>query len=79
MSAGRDVSDDELSPVRIVKNDDIRGDQVDTQTAGAGSQQENELLTTRRVVVVDGVDSVLVRGISVDAAVLCRTILKLCY
>lgn len=59
----------ESSPVGIEKNDNVRCHQVDTQTTRSSGKQEYKLLTSRRIVIVDGIDSVLVSSVSVDSAV----------
>jgi hypothetical protein len=57
-------------PVAVIKNDDVGAGEIDTQSASTGGQHENELLAVRLIVLVDGVDTVLVRGATVDTAVL---------
>jgi hypothetical protein len=57
-------------PVRVVQDDDVGGGEVDAEPAGAGGEEEDELLGAGLVVLVDGDDAVFVRRASVDAAVL---------
>ena len=59
-------------PIRIKENDDIGGNQVDTQTSSSSGEKESELLRSRSVVLVDGGDSILVVGSSIDSRIFCR-------
>ena len=56
-------------PVAVEENHDIRSDQVDTQTTGSGGEQEDKLLASGGVVLVDRIDTIFVRRVSVDTAV----------
>lgn len=58
-------------PVAVKEDDDVGGDEIDAETSRAGREEEGELLRVGRIVLVDGRNSVLVGGPSVDAAVLC--------
>jgi hypothetical protein len=58
-------------PVRIVENDDVGCGKVDTETTGSSSQEEDELLRVWLLIVVDSLETVFMRGTSVDPAVVC--------
>lgn len=57
-------------PVAIEQNDNVGGNEVDTETTRTGCQKEDELFTARGVVLVNRADTVLVRRVTVDTAVL---------
>ncbi len=54
------------------RNDDIGGRRIDTKSTRARRKQEDELLATRFVVIVNSRDTVFVGGTTVDTAVLCK-------
>ena len=56
-------------PITIIQDNDVCRRQIDTETAGTSCQQENELLASRPVVLVDSSNAVLVTGTSVNPAV----------
>ena len=60
----------EDSPITIIKNDNVCSCQVNAKTSRASSQQKDELLAIRFIVLVDCDDSVVVRRATIDAAVL---------
>ena len=57
-------------PVAVVDDDGIGGGEVDTQTSGAGGEEEDKLLRAGGVVRVDHVLARVPVGVTVDAAVL---------
>jgi hypothetical protein len=57
-------------PVTIIKDNNIGGSKIYAQTAGTGGQHKNELLAFVLIVLVDGVDTILVRGATINTAVL---------
>ena len=59
----------EISPITIVKDDDVRGRQVDTKTSGAGSKQKDKLLAARLIIFVDCDDPVVVSRAAIDATI----------
>ena len=65
-------------PVAIVQNNDVSRREVDAQTTSACSEQENELVTFRFVVLVDGGDAVFVGSSSIDTAVFLTETSDLC-
>ena len=58
-------------PVRVVKHDDVSSGEVDAEATGTCRKQEDELLRVGLIVLVDRDDTVLVRGPSINTAVLC--------
>ena len=58
-------------PITVVQDDDVGGGQVDTETTGTRGEQEDKLVAVGLVVLVDGSDTVIMSGSTVDAAVLC--------
>jgi len=58
-------------PVAIEEHYDVRGDEVDTKSTGTGRQQEDKLVATWLVVLVDHARSGVVIGTTIDPAVLC--------
>ena len=69
----------DYAPVAIVKHDDVRGRQVDTESTSTGSEQEDELLAARLVVLVDGNDTVFVCSATIDTTVLYRLVSRRAY
>ena len=60
-------------PITVVQDDDVGGGQVDTETTGTRGEQEDELVAVGLIVLVDGSDTVIMSGSTVDAAVLCSS------
>ena len=58
-------------PVAVEQYDNVGSDKVDSQTACSSREQEDELFAVGRVIVVDSLNTILMRSISVDPAVLC--------
>lgn len=56
-------------PVTVVQDDDVRRCQVDTQTTSTSGEQEDELLASGLVVIVNSGDTIFVTRASVDATV----------
>ena len=56
-------------PITVKQDDDVGCDEVDTETTGSGREQENKLFTLWRIVVVDGRNTGLVIGTTIDTAV----------
>ena len=56
-------------PITVEKDDNVSRSQVNTQSTSAGSQKEQELLRALLVVVVDGLNTVLMGGRTVDTAI----------
>lgn len=57
-------------PVAVKQDNNVGSDKVDTKTTSTGREQEDKLVAVRGVVVVNGRNTVVVGGITVDAAVL---------
>lgn len=60
------------SPVRVVENDDIGRDQVDTKTSSTSREQEDEFFGSRLVVSVDLFHTIFVSSSSVESTVFCE-------
>lgn len=58
------------SPVRVKEHHNVGRDEVDTQTTRTSREEEDKFLAARSIVVVDGGDTVLVRRVAINAAVL---------
>lgn len=58
-------------PIAVVQNDNIGCGQVDTQTSGARREQEDELVTARTVVLVDGDNSFVMCRATVNTTICC--------
>lgn len=63
-------------PITVVQDNNIGRDQVDTQTTSSCRQQEDKLVTVGFVVLVNTLDTVLMRSVSVDTAVLYKYLKK---
>jgi len=70
MSIKSEDTRDYCEPVAVVKDDDVGRGQIDAQTSSTCRQQEDELLAVWFAILVNGGDAILVRGTSIDAAVL---------
>jgi len=57
-------------PVAVIKDDDVSGRQVDSQTTGAGGKEENKFVASLLVVFVNGLNTVLVGSAPIDSTVL---------
>ena len=57
-------------PVTVIKDDDIGGRQVDTQTSSASGEQEDKFIASFFVVIVNGLNTVLMGSASIDPTVL---------
>lgn len=64
-------SENDISPIAVVQDDNIHSRQVDTETASAHGEQEDELLAPGLVVLVNRGDSVIMSCTAIDMAVLC--------
>jgi hypothetical protein len=60
------------SPVRVVENDNIGRDQVDTETSSTSSEQEDEFFGSRLIVSVDLFHTIFVSSSSVESTVFCE-------
>lgn len=56
-------------PVGIEQDDDVGGNEVDAETTSTRGKQEDELFATRGVVLVNRCDTILVCGVTINAAV----------
>ena len=56
-------------PITVVQNDDIGRSKIDAQTTSTGRQQEDEFLTTRFIVLVNGSNAILVSGTPINSTI----------
>jgi hypothetical protein len=57
-----------LIPITVVQNDNIDRSKIDAQTTSTGHQQD-EFLTTRFIVLVNGSNMILVSGTAVNSTI----------
>ena len=58
-------------PIIVVEYDNIRRCQIDTEASNASCEQEDELLVTRLVVLVDPTDMIIICGPAINTVVFC--------
>jgi hypothetical protein len=58
-----------IVPIAVVQHNNIRARKIDSQTTCSCSQQEDKLLASRSVILVDRTDTIFVRCTSVDTTI----------